>query len=498
MRSRALALLLAGLLAGCAGQATTIPGSPSATPGASAFTGGTPRSTVAASATPEPSPPDLSARPLVWFAPLPPLPTNAGRPYIGSEDFMSLFTPGADWQLAASRVGVFKLYGEWVADASDQDLRAVVTDIGRRGMVLAVEMGPLDATPDCGGGVESFGGLNAAVWIGQRLRGAGGTLAVIALDEPYYFAHVYDGPGACHWPVATVAAAVAHFIATMRNLYPALIVGDIEPTPTPVTADDLASWLDAYAAAVGEPPAFLHLDIDWARSGWPALGMAVQAAGSARGVPVGMIYNGGSSTSDAQWLSLAGRRVLTYEADAGAQPDHVIFQSWMDKPDHVLPESDPLSFAALVNRYFDDRAGLGEVAGGPVNLALRKPATASSSISGSTPDRAVDGDSDTLWSAGTGPPGWIQIDLGGVQQVAEIRLQVSQYPTGPTHHTVSCLPAAGAQPTRTFTLDGTTADLDVLTVTPDASLSCRIIRVATSASPSWVAWREIEVLGPQA
>ncbi len=55
---------------------------------------------------------------------------------------------------------------------------------------------------------------------------------------------------------------------------------------------------------------------------------------------------------------------------------------------------------------------MGRVPGGPVNLALDAHVTASASIAGSEPDKAVDGDPDTIWSAGTGPPSWIEIDLG--------------------------------------------------------------------------------------
>lgn len=442
---------------------------------------------------PTPASPDLSTRPLVWFAPLPPLPTGPGRPYTGSDDFMQLFAPGAAWAKAATRVQVFKLYGEWVAyDATDAELRTAVADIARRGMVLAVEMGPLSASSTCGQGVESFAGIDEGRRITRRLRDAGGTLQVIALDEPYYFAHVFDGPNACRWPVSQVATAVADFVTAMRADWPGLVVGDTEPMPTPVSVDGLVGWMDAYRVALGEPPAFLHLDMDWTRVNWPELGLAVEQAGTARSVPVGMIYNGGAATGDAQWAAVAGQRVLTFEADR--RPDHVLFQSWMDKPDHVLPESDPTTFTALIDRYFDDRAHLAQVPGGQANLALGKAATASSSVDGSTPDKAVDGDGDTVWSAGTGPPGWIQVDLGASRRVSEIRLTVSQYPAGATHHRVGCALSAGGPLTVLADLAGETTDLQVLSVKLEAPVSCRLLRVDTLASPSWVAWREIEVL----
>jgi hypothetical protein len=407
---------------------------------------------------------------------------------------MDLFEPDADWQLAASRIGVFKLYGEWVAyHATDEQLRTAVREIARRGLVLAVEMGPLDPPATCGSGVESFAGIDEGLRISRRIRQAGGTLQVIAMDEPYYYAHLYSGPNACHWSLDQVATAVVRFRDAMWREWPGVILGDIEPMPAPVSPDGLAAWLDAYAAAGGEPLAFLHMDMDWARSNWPALGVAVESAGSSRGVPIGIIYNGGAATSDALWLAMAGRRVIAYEADAGGRPDHVIFQSWMDKPDHVLPESDPATFTALVNRYFDDRSSLGELPADTGNLALFKVATASSGDS--TAELAVDGDADTFWNAGASAPAWIEIDLGSAQPVAGIRLLVQQTPSGSTHHRVTCAAAPDMVATLLGEIAGETESLQVLTVTLDPAVSCRIIRIETIASPSWVAWREIEVIG---
>ncbi len=485
------------LCAGC--------GAPGPTPQA-VFTGtpgptGQSASPSAPSVPPSPTapalgPPDLTARPLVWFAPLPPLPTGPGRPYTGSDDFMQLFAPGAPWDRAAAHVQAFKLYGEWVAyDATEEELRTALAAIASRGMTMAVEMGPLDANDACGQGVESFAGIQEGELISRRIRDAGGVLQVIAMDEPYFFAHVYDGPNACHWPIDRVGAGVAAFIRAMRAEWPGLVVGDTEPMPAPVSAAGLAEWLDAYRAATGEAAAFLHLDMDWSRGDWPALGAAVRKAGAKRGVAVGMIYNGGAATTDAQWVAIAGQRVLADERASGGAPDHVLFQSWMDKPDHVLPESDPATFTGLVDRYFDDHAALGQVQGGPVNLALGRHATSSSSIAGSGAGKAVDGDPDTLWSAGTGPPSWIQVDLGRAVRISTIRLTVSQYPDGRTRHRVTCATSAGGARRLLATLAGSTHDGDVLTVALDSPISCRLVRIETLTSLSWVAWREIEVIG---
>ena len=144
------------------------------------------------------------------------------------------------------------------------------------------------------------------------------------------------------------------------------------------------------------------------------------------------------------------------------------------------------------------RADPCSAAGGePRDLALGRPATASATLSGSPPGAAVDGSPETLWSAGTGPTQWIRIDLGKVPPVgAIVRLTVSQTPAGRTRHVL----LGGPNPASLRVLhvfDGSTADLDVLTFQLATSMTnVRYLEVETTASPSWVAWREIEVSAP--
>jgi hypothetical protein len=442
-----------------------------------------------------PTPADLSERPLAWFAPLPPLPTHPGRPYIGSEDFMDLFEAGAPWGGAAEHIGVFKLYGEWVDSTNGADLTAAVAGIHERGMVLAVEAGPLDPSADCGHGVESFAGSDSGRRLAARIRDAGGMLQVIALDEPWFYGHVYDGPQACHRTVEEVAAGVAAFVAAVRSEFPWVIVGDIEATPNPVTSAGLAEWMDAWQAAMGEPMAFLHLDLDWSQPDWSALALEVQAAGDARGVPTGIIYTGGGAPSDQLWIGLAGQRVLDHEDRDGGSPDHAVFQSWNDHPDFVLPETDVLAFTGLVDRYFDDRSSLGLGVTGS-NLAFRKATTASAALAEAPAGQAVDGDPDTLWNAGAGPPAWIEIDMGEAHALSLIRLYVAQSPPGPTEHRIYGRTDVGSELRLLGVLAGSTSDYQVLELGAVSDWpAVRFVRIETAASPSWVAWREIEIEG---
>ena len=198
------------LLGGCSVPETTLTLSlPSATPLAPTAT---PQALIvtplAPTATPAPLP-DLTQLPQIWFNPLLPMTVDAGRPFTGSDDFMDLFTDEAAWQDAAERVHVFELFGEWVAwNASDEELRQVVTDLNRRGIAIAFGAGHLNAGADCRGGIEGFAGREKGLRIASRIRDAGGIVSFVVFDEPFAFASVYDGPNACNWTAEMVAEEV--------------------------------------------------------------------------------------------------------------------------------------------------------------------------------------------------------------------------------------------------------------------------------------------------
>lgn len=441
----------------------------------------------------------LTQRPLAWFGPLPPMPTGTGRPFTGSDDFMSLFKPDSPWKAAASHIQVFKLYGEWVAyDATDAQLRQVIADLAQRRLALAVEAGPLDPPGDCGTGVESFAGIQEGMKIAKRITDAGGTIHLIALDEPFYFGHFYDGPNACHWTAEKIAGEVGRYIQAIKSVFPGLLVGDTEPLTA--TANDKAYevWLDTFRQVNGQNLAFLHIDVDWSRPNWPQEVKAIEKYGKQVAVPIGIIYTGNAfDATDEAWVSAAGERVKKYELEAGGQPDHVLFQSWNDKPDLVLPETQQFTFTNFIDAYYSDKSNLGyRHEGAGANLALGKPVSVSNQISGQAGMFAVDGDLGTWWGSGGGPPQWIQIDLGATHSIQAVRLTTSQDPAGKTVHKLlgkGASSSGGFQLLYTFT--GDTVDGQTLTFTPLQPLKgIQIIRVETTVSPSWVSWREIEIV----
>jgi hypothetical protein len=461
-----------------------------------------PSPTPALSTTPTPDYPpisDLNQVPLYWFAPLPPLPTGPGRPFTGAEDFLRLFDEEAPWGLAAERLQVFKLYGEWVAyQATDEELRLAVEGIRRRGLALAVEAGPIDPPGDCGQAVEGFAGIEEGRQIARRIQKAGGVIDLIAMDEPYYYGHFYDGPNACRWTDTRIAGEVGKFIQAMRLVFPNIIIGDTEPLAGAAGAAEYQAWLVSFKAVNGYDLDFLHMDIDWSRPTWSGEVKELEAFGVERGIPVGIIYTGNfQDNSDESWLSIAGERVKRHEQEDGGNPAHVLFQSWHDKPDFTLPEDETYTFSGFVRTYFEDKFSLGfRTEGKGANLAFQKAVRYSAALPGYTGELAVDGDPGTLWNSGQDPVQWIEIDLGAVYNIQSIRLIISQYPAGMTVHRVR---ARGPNPEDPYvtlhSFEGVTSEENPLFFAPEAPWQgLRYIRIETLQSPSWVAWREVEIV----
>jgi len=318
----------------------------------------------------------------------------------------------------------------------------------------------------------------------------------VAFDHPYDAGVLDASPNACHWSPEEVARNVARYVEVIRSVFPEIIVGDIETARHDVS--EIAQWVDAYKAIVGEDLGFLHMDLDYTRFDWPQTTKEIETFLRTRGIEFGIIYFGNwNDRTDEAWLSNAGERVKDYELVAGGQPDHVVFQSWHDHPDRTLPETEPDTFTWFINAYFKDRSALGfRTEGLGANLAFGKWVRASRAQPGFAPERAVDGNPETWWGAGDFAPQWVEVDLGNTYLIARVNLVISQYPAGQTTHRVLVRgPGTGDDYMLLHTFTGATADLDLLSVPLSEALEgIRFIRVETTASPSWVGWREIEVI----
>jgi hypothetical protein len=284
----------------------------------------------------------------------------------------------------------------------------------------------------------------------------------------------------------------------MRVEAPGVMIGDTEPLAGSTLASDYTQWLTTFRSIAGYDLAFLHMDIDWGRPNWAKEVHSIEEFGRSAGVPIGLIYTGNFEDADDEaWLSAAGERVKTYELEVGGRPDHVLFQSWHDHPDRVLPETEPNTFTGFIQAYFEDRSALGfRREGAGANLAFKKPVTVSAALADTPGSMAVDGNPGSWWGAGAFAPQWIEVDLGAAHNIREIRLIPSQSPAGVTVHRVMGKgPGTDGAYVLLHAFQGATQDGEALAYSPSQPWQdIRYIRVQTVSSPSWVAWREVQVI----
>lgn len=120
-------------------------------------------------------------------------------------------------------------------------------------------------------------------------------------------------------------------------------------------------------------------------------------------------------------------------------------------------------------------------------------ASSSASLPTNPPDHAIDGDLETHWGSGGDAPQWIEIPVEEDAPVTALRLVVDQYPQGPTRHIIWGRNADGDL-VQLAAVEAETDMFDVLEVEIEDPMQVGAIRVETVESPSWVAWREIEIL----
>lgn len=307
-----------------------------------------------------------AAAPQIWFCPLDPI-FRTEVNYGGSPQYTSLFDDSAPWSRAAAHVSVFKIYSQWLNGASDTELQVQFAYLNRHGIALALEMGVLTPSSQCGNAVEGFAGPELLSVV-KRVQKNGGNLRYIAMDEPTYFATIYAGPNGCHWTVDQMAANAALDIRAVQAELPNVIFGDIEPFPDsdPTSIPQYQAGIRAFRKLLGAPLAFFHADLNWQTPNYLTGLTATQKMVASEGIPFGVIYNGSSTdASDAQWLQSAAQHMQAVEAKLGS-PDEVIFQSWNAYPRKLLPETDSDSFTSLIDAYFRRRTTLSSAISGSV------------------------------------------------------------------------------------------------------------------------------------
>ena len=290
----------------------------------------------------------------VWLAGVDPFIRNVLAPG-STSDYPDLFHVHAPWPQAAREVAVFKTSTQYLANAPEGEMRRMIQDLRRRHIALGFEALMLPQGGKCGSGGEGYSYPGAIAEAAGRVKRLGGNLIYAAMDDPLWFAHLADGPNTCHSSIEEVARQIAVNVRALRAVFPAIRIGDIEPVANagapPDWIDEILQFAAAYRAAAGIPLDFVHADVDW-HGDWPeALPMLARRL-RADGVRFGVIYDGDEQDDkDIGWTTHAEQRFTAVEGELGLEPDTAILQTWMRRPQRLLPEWTAGTMTNLVVRY---------------------------------------------------------------------------------------------------------------------------------------------------
>jgi len=291
--------------------------------------------------------------PVVWICPNDP--TRGG-----AKDFWDMLQSDAPWQRAKSHVKVFKIAQNLVTNGPAEQLKQLYAYLKQNHIALAIEIGMLTWNDRCGQHVEGYVPAGGSAYVANRIKSLGGELSYIAMDEPLFYGRWYSGKNACRASIDSLAQDVANNFKAYQNVFPDVRIGDVEPdgpaAQSPHSDDWIKptqSWIDATQSKTGTRLAFFHEDVNWNISPDDYV-PKISSLMRSNHIPFGVIFISSSGAGpDETWMQNAEKNIGTVNHLNMPPLDQVIFQTWYVYPTHNLPESSPVSFAHLINYYFD-------------------------------------------------------------------------------------------------------------------------------------------------
>ena len=134
----------------------------------------------------------------------------------------------------------------------------------------------------------------------------------------------------------------------------------------------------------------------------------------------------------------------------------------------------------------------------PLRFNVAPFGSASSSMSTESPSRAIDGDPETLWASGGFPVQWIEVAFDRTYLIDRFELLVAQTPAGETTHQIWVSDVAGVLTKIHEFADLSTRDGQTLELLLDQPVTLNRVLILTTKGPSFVAWREVRVVGKPA
>jgi len=327
-----------------------------------------------------------TTQPEVWLGPASRFSTPSS-PRPRAVDLMEMFKPNAPWQNAASHVQVFRfssLFFHRVGEDSNQDeVNAAVSDLKRRHIAIAVEIGVIDIIPgSCPDKIqEGYGTLPQARKVIDMIKAAGGEIKYLNMDELLNYGHFFEHSSSktgCQLSISEIVSRSAAILNLFKQEFPNIVIGETEPTAMMREQGDdhiaeVSDWKPAmleyytrFRDALGKPLDFLILDPQWefkrgsvADDVHTVYDYAEELKRRGLIQRIGIMYNGGTfDTTDAAWVQAARDHMAIVEQTYRPRPDIIAFLSWQENPTHAMPDdASQNTLTGLVTYYFQHYGG---------------------------------------------------------------------------------------------------------------------------------------------
>lgn len=278
--------------------------------------------------------------------------SNASLSPNATKDFMELFHPNAQWAKTAAQIQVFKISTQFFHRSSDEQLSAVINDLRRRHIALALAAEIMATSQACGNGVPGYTTRAVIKTVADRVSRLGGAIDYVAFDSPVAFGHYSDRPTACHFSIPQLVENIAPNIKVLKAAFPKVVFGDIEPVNNHTVGwlNDYLEFAREFQKQTGEKLAFLQADIIWYDRWQPQLVEWHRRVHEA-GITYGVVFNGSAiDKSDLEWTQHAVERYRAVIGNPETKPDDVIFQTWHSWPSRFMPENQPGTLTSIILR----------------------------------------------------------------------------------------------------------------------------------------------------
>ena len=281
------------------------------------------------------------AKPMVWLCPPG---FNNGQPA------RELFEHPDEWTQTRSMIDVMGFADHNLqTQFTDQELSGWLAMLKKWNIKLGLEVGAVKPWGTTGAKVF---GIEEKEW--DRVQRLGGNVYAVAMDEPLTAVRY-----SLKQPDAYAVQETAAFIALVRQHYPNMIIGDIEPYPSITLADHIA-WIQALnqrlAALNVRGIDFYRVDVNWTlytvfgNGSWLEVKKLEDYCHSIH-LPFSLIYwaadwnrlNRFGVGDDTAWYCSLMQQGYDY-ALLQAAPDQYVIQSWDKCPSVAVPETQEYSF----------------------------------------------------------------------------------------------------------------------------------------------------------